>query len=72
MEDKSSVIFRNKIPAKFIRKAAKAQKKFLRKYGDDRNTEYHLVAVDNEVLTPAMGVKVLKLSKFIYCNDLHP
>ncbi len=63
MEDKSSVIFGNKIPAKFIRKAAKAQKKFLRKYGDDRNTEYHLVAVDNEVLTPAMGVKVLKLSK---------
>ncbi|MCH5295051.1 MAG: hypothetical protein J1F14_04025 [Treponema sp.] len=63
MQDRSSVIFGNKIPSKFIRKAAKAQRKFLRKYGDDRAADYHLVAVDNEVLTPVMGVKVLKLSK---------
>ena len=63
MNDKSSVIFGNKIPAKFVKKAAKAQKKFLKKFGDDRNAGYHLVAVDNPVLTPVMGVKVLKLSK---------
>ena len=62
MVDKSSVIFGNPIPAKFIKKAAKAQKKYLKKFGDDRNTPYHLAAVDNEVLTPIMGVKVLKLS----------
>ncbi len=62
MQDKSSVIFGNPIPEKFIRKAAKAQKKYLKKFGDDRNTKYHLAAVDNEVLTPIMGVKVLKLS----------
>ncbi len=63
MQDKSSLIFGNQIPQKFIKKAAKNQQKFLKKYGDDRNTEYHLVAVENEVLTPIMGVKVLKLSK---------
>ena len=63
MKDKSSVIFGNTIPAKVVRKAEKAQKKALRKFGDDRATEYHLAAVDNPVLTPVMGVKVLKLSR---------
>lgn len=60
--DKTSVIFGNEIDRKTIRKAYKQQKKFLKKFGDDRNTRWHLAAVDNEVLTPAMGVKVLVLS----------
>ena len=46
VKDKSSVIFGNVIPKKFVKKAAKAQKKYLKKFGDDRNTEYHLAAVD--------------------------
>ncbi|HCA19617.1 MAG TPA: hypothetical protein DEO40_02950, partial [Treponema sp.] len=62
MEDKSSVIFGNVIPKSVVKKAARAQKKYLRKFGDDREKKYHLAAVDNPVLTPAMGVKVLKLS----------
>lgn len=62
MKDRSSVIFGNQIDRATIKKAAKTQKKFLRKFGDDRSTPYHLAAVDNEVLTPVMGVKVLKLS----------
>ena len=62
MKDRSSVIFGNIIDKATIKKAAKAQKKFLKKFGDDRNTPYHLAAVDNEVLTPTMGVKVLTLS----------
>ena len=61
--DKSSVIFGNKIDKKTLKKAAAQQKKFLKKFGDDRNTPYHLAAVDNEVLTPAFGAKVLVLSK---------
>ncbi len=60
--DRSSVIFGNIIDKKTIRKACAQQKKFLRKFGDDRSIPYHLVAVDNEVLTPAFGAKVLKLS----------
>lgn len=63
IQDKSSVIFGNPIAKKVVKKAIRNQKKLLRKYGDDRNTEYHLAAVDNEVLTPALGVKVLTLSK---------
>ncbi|WP_407426444.1 DUF6937 domain-containing protein [Treponema sp.] len=61
--DKSSVIFGNIIDKKTLRKAAAQQKKFLKKFGDDRNTPYHLAAMDNEVLTPAFGAKVLVLSK---------
>ncbi len=61
--DRSSVIFGNKIDRKTLKKACAQQKKFLKKFGDDRNTQYHLVAVDNDVLTPAFGAKVLKLSK---------
>ena len=61
--DRSSVIFGNVIAKKVVKKAIRNQKKLLRKYGDDRNAEYHLAAVDNEVLTPAFGVKVLTLSK---------
>ena len=62
MQDKTSVIFGNIIDEKTIRNAAKQQQKFLKKFGDDRNTKYHLAAIDNPVLTPAMGVKVLVLS----------
>ena len=61
--DKSSVIFGNVIDRKTLKKAAAQQKKFLKKFGDDRNTPYHLAAVDNDVLTPAFGAKVLVLSK---------
>lgn len=61
--DKSSVIFGNPIDKKVLRKAASQQKKFLKKFGDDRNVPYHLAAVDNDVLTPAFGAKVLVLSK---------
>ena len=61
--DKSSCIFGNIIDKKTLRKAAAQQKKFLKKFGDDRNVPYHLAAVDNEVLTPTFGAKVLVLSK---------
>ena len=61
--DRSACIFGNIIDKKTLRKAAAQQKKFLKKFGDDRNTPYHLAAVDNEVLTPAFGAKVLVLSK---------
>lgn len=61
--DKTSVIFGNEIDKAVVKKAYKQQKKHLRKFGDDRNTQYHLAAVDNPVLTPAFGVKNLVLSK---------
>ncbi len=55
-------IFENVIPASTVKKAKRNQKKYIKKFGDDSNTVYHLAAVDNEVLTPIFGVKVLTLS----------
>ena len=40
--DKSSVIFGNEIDKKTIKQGIKSQKKFIKKYGDDREKEYHL------------------------------
>ena len=42
IKDKSSVIFGNPIDKKTIKKGIKSKNKFLRKYGDDTNKEYHL------------------------------
>lgn len=50
-------IFGNKISDKDYRKALKGQKKFIRKFGDDRNKHYPLALADNNVLTPLFGVK---------------
>lgn len=55
-------IFGNLIPSSTVKKAKRNQKKYIKKFGDDSNKVYHLAAVGNEVLTPAFGVKVLKLS----------
>ena len=42
MEDKTSVIFGNKIPNKVVKKANKSKKKALKKFGDDTNADYKL------------------------------
>ena len=52
-------IFGNEIKQSVYNKALKTQKKFIRKFGDDRNTEYHLSLVDNEVLTPPFACKTI-------------
>lgn len=52
-------IFGNEIKQSVYKKALKTQKKFIRKFGDDKNTEYHLSLVDNEVLTPPFGCKTI-------------
>lgn len=50
-------IFGNKISDKDYKKAVKGQKKFLRKFGDDRNTEYKLSLQENEIIGKSLGVK---------------
>ncbi|MBQ1818330.1 MAG: hypothetical protein II124_06815 [Clostridia bacterium] len=40
--DKSSIIFGNPIDAKTVRKAEKSKAKFIKKFGDDSKTLYHL------------------------------
>ena len=58
IKDRSSVIFGNKIDEKTIKKANKSKAKFIKKYGDDSNKEYHLKAVEIPSLKE-MGVKNL-------------
>ena len=58
-------IFGNEIEAGVYRKAVKTQKKFIRKFGDDRDRQYHLSLVDNDVLTPPFGCKTIVTDKTI-------
>ena len=50
-------IFGNEISKKDLKKAQKSQRKFIRKFGDDRNTIYHLSLENNEILDKSLGVK---------------
>ena len=61
IKDKSSVIFGNPIDKKTIKKGIKSKNKFLKKYGDDTNKEYHLAT---EVIPSLefIGTKNLVLS----------
>ncbi len=52
-------IFQNPISKKIIKKAIKQQKKYIAQFGDDKNTTYHLGLVDNPVVTPTLGIKIL-------------
>ena len=52
-------IFNNPISNTTYKKAFRTQKKFLRKFGDDRKTKYHLALAENEVLTPAFNCSLI-------------
>jgi hypothetical protein len=56
----SMKIFNNPIPEKVIKKAQKQKTKFLKKYGNDLNTIYHLKEVEHSLLTPSLGIHLLK------------
>lgn len=56
-------IFGNEIDNNIYKKALKTQKKFIKKFGDDRNTEYHLTLEENAVLTPPFGCQIIKTDK---------
>lgn len=53
-------IFGNTIKKTAYNKAIRSQKKFIRKFGDDRNKEYHLSLADNSVLTPPFDCRIIK------------
>lgn len=60
--DKSKIIFGNEMPVSVIKKGLKNQKKFIRKFGDDRNTEYHLKTESIQALEN-LGVKNLVIDE---------
>lgn len=57
--ERSKVIFGNEISSKDYKKGIKNQKKFLRKFGDDRDVVYKLTLVDNPVISGPLGVKTI-------------
>ena len=61
MEDRSSVIFGNPIDKKTIAKGNKNKAKYIKKFGDDSRTVYHLAPQEIPCLSH-MGVKNLVLS----------
>ncbi|MBR4555250.1 MAG: hypothetical protein IKO27_06600 [Ruminococcus sp.] len=60
--DRSSVIFGNVMKHSDVKAAEKKQLSFIRKFGDDREKELHLAAVDNPTIGDSLGVKNLVLS----------
>ena len=54
-------IFNNQIDSAVYKKALRTQKKFIRKFGDDRNATYHLTIADNAVLTNPFNCKVIQI-----------
>ena len=69
IKDKSSVIFGNQIDNKTVKKGIKSKNKYVKKFGDDSNKEYHLALapidtlkfIDTENLV--LSDKPLKLEK---------
>lgn len=59
--DYSGSIFGNQMSQRVIRSAQKKQQKYLRKFGDDRNTRYVLGAQENSCIGPILGVKNLSI-----------
>lgn len=62
LADRAKVIFGNVIDDKTYAKACKNKAKFIKKFGDDSATPYHLAAEDLPVLTQAMGTRKLVLA----------
>ena len=69
MTDRSKVIFGNQISEKAYKSALKSKKKFIRKYGDDSNTDYKVRVSDNEVIGPLLGVKNIDVTAKIPANE---
>ncbi len=55
--DRTSKIFGNEMPKKVVKKAEKAKKKFIKKYGDDSKVDYKVKIEDNAYIGDVLGVK---------------
>jgi UDP-N-acetylglucosamine:LPS N-acetylglucosamine transferase len=54
-------IFNNPVPVSIQRKALKAQAKHLRKFGDDRQTDYPLIANPNPTIGKHLGLQNIEI-----------
>ena len=63
MQDRSSIIFGNRIAPKDVKKAEKSKAKFARKYGDDSGADYKAKLVENAVLFDPLGVRDIRVNE---------
>lgn len=63
MEDKSKVIFGNKISARDYRKAVKSKAKYQKKYGDDSQVNYPVRIEKNAQIGDSLGVQNILLEE---------
>lgn len=61
--ERSKLIFGNEISKKVYNKAIKAKKKYIKKFGDDSNSVYHLATSENSTIGPFLGVENIVISK---------
>ena len=66
--DRSKYIFENEISRKAYGKAVKTKGKYMRKYGDDTETVYHLSAASAPAISKALGVKQIVISDESGCK----
>ncbi len=69
MTERSKVIFGNKISRRAYRKAVSSKKKFVRKYGDDSNTDYKVRIKENKVIGPILGVRNIEVTRKASSNQ---
>ncbi len=69
MIEKSKVIFGNKISDKDYNSALKSKKSYIKKYGDDSNTDYKIRVTDNKVIGPILGVKNVEVTSSIPSSE---
>jgi hypothetical protein len=53
-------IFNNPVSEKVIKKALNQKRKYLKKYGDDLKSIYHLKETEHALLTPSLGIYLLE------------
>lgn len=56
MSERSKVIFGNEMSKKVYKKSIHNKEKFIKKFGDDTNVEYHLDVVKNKTLYDYLGI----------------
>ncbi len=61
MSDRSRVIFGNPISEKVVRAAEKKKQSYAKKYGYDENARYQFSAVENSVIGPSLGAKIISM-----------
>jgi hypothetical protein len=66
--DRSKYIFGNEISRKAYKKAIKTKGKYMSRYGDDTQTEYHLSALPAPAIGKMLGVRNIVLSEKSGCK----